>query len=493
MAEPPNRFAEKTIAALTRAIYQGETEKALALIRPGLPFDHVARDVSHTPLLAAIENGNMAVFEALLAAGAGIGASTELGDTPLHTAARKGNEAMVSALVARGADVAAPIHRPRHQYHGRTPLMEAALGRNLAVVKLLLARGADPFAKDVSGWTAMSFAEVGGKRIANHLRKLMNATPQAAEVGLLDAARTGLTERVRLLLDGGEAVDGRDEFGRTALHQAVMGGHAEIVRLLLERGAAADAADKRGSTPLSLVEDQAEIAKVLLEHGADPNADIGGGITVLLAAAMFRPPEVLALLIDAGGDLQAKTPDGQGILDHARGNGPRARKFLKERMGVAPNAFDALQEHMKALPTLAKADAFQAAAARLGRLFNRRPAPWKRRKGVVYFHDVSLTKYLAPALRRGRGEGARRGGSGLAPADAAAGRAAGRGLRARLHPCVPGGGPHPADSAADGRQICGAAGLRHQRHQQGARHRDGDRLAARDGGGEPVPARRLRP
>jgi Domain of unknown function (DUF4253) len=63
---------------------------------------------------------------------------------------------------------------------------------------------------------------------------------------------------------------------------------------------------------------------------------------------------------------------------------------------VAPNAFDALQEHMKALPTLAKADAFQAAAARLGRLFNRRAAPWKRRKGVVYFHDVSLTKHLAP-------------------------------------------------------------------------------------------------
>jgi len=409
MAEPPNRFEEKTIAALTRAIYAGETETALALIRPGLPLDHVARDVNHTPLLAAIQNDDMAVFEALLAAGAGVGAGTELGDTPLHAAARQGNEAMVGALVARGADVSAPLHRPQHQYHGRTPLMEAAIGRNLAVVKLLLARGADPFAKDVAGWTALSFAELGGKRIAGHLRKLMNAAPQAAEAGLQDAARTGLTERVRLLLERGEAIDGRDEFGRTALHQAVIGGHVDIVRLLLGRGADADARDRRGATPLSLVEDGVEIAKLLLAHGADPNADIGGGITVLTVLAMYRPPEVLAVLIDAGGDLQAKTPDGQGILDHAGSNGPRARKFLKERMGVAPNEFDALQAHMKELPTLAKAAAFQAAAERVGRLFNRRAAPWKRRKGVVYFHDVSLLKYLVQHY----GEAEAKGGAAM--------------------------------------------------------------------------------
>ncbi len=392
---PVSPLEEAAIARLTRAIYSGETAKALALIRPGPPLDHVARDVSHTPLLAAIENGNMAVFGALLAAGAGVGAGANSDDMPLHAAARKGNEAMAAGLVARGADVNAPIHRPRHQYHGRTPLMEAALCRNLAVVKLLLARGADPFAKDVSGWTAMSFTEVGGKRIANHLRKLMNASPQAAEIGLHDAARTGLAERVRLLQKRGDAVDARDEFGRTALHQAVIGGHVEIVRLLLERGAAADTADKRGFTPLSLVEDQAEIARVLLEHGADPNADLGGGITVLLALAMYRPPEVLSLLIDAGGDLRAKAPDGRGLLDHAAANSPRARKFLKERMGIAPNAFDALQDHMKELPKLAKAPAFQAAAERLGRIFNRKPAPWKRRKGVAYLHDVSLAKHLA--------------------------------------------------------------------------------------------------
>jgi ankyrin repeat protein len=396
MGKPPvTPFEDAAIARLTRAIYEGETAKALGLIRPDLPLDHVAREVEHTPLIAAIENDNGAVFEALLAAGADASAPIEFGETPLHAAARRGNDAMVRALLARGANVNATIIHPNHQFHGRTPLMHAALSRSLPVVKLLLESGADPFAKDVGGATALTYAEFGGKRIANHLRKLMNASPQAVEVGLLDAARTGLTERVRALLDRNGAIDERDALGHTALHCAVVGGHVETVRLLLERGAPPDARDKRGNTPLALIQDSPEVARLLVDHGADPNADLGGW-TVMFYLAMFQSPEVLAPLLDAGGDLRAKAPDGRGILEHVQSMSPRLRKFLKERLGVAPNAFDALQDHMKELPKLAKAPAFQAAAERLGQLFNRRPAPWKRRKGAVYFHDVSLAKCLAP-------------------------------------------------------------------------------------------------
>jgi ankyrin repeat protein len=391
---PVSPLEDAAIARLTRAIYLGETDKALGLIRPNLPLDHVARDVIHTPLIAAIENRNAVVFEALLDAGASATAPIEFGETPLHAAARRGEEAMVRALLARGADVNAALKRPNHQYGGRTPLMEAAIGRSLPIVKLLLELGADPFAKDANGWTVLSFAEVSGKRVADHLRKLMDKSPQASEANLHDAARAGLLDHVRALLDRGDAIDDRDDLGRTALHWAVMSGRVEVARLLLERGAAVDPRDKRGNTPLSLVQGSAETARLLVEHGADPNADIGGW-SALFYLATFQPPEVLAPLIDAGGNLHAKGPDGRGILDHAAGNSPRARKFLKERMGVAPNAFDALQDHMKELPKLAKTPAFMAVAERLGGIFNRKPAPWKRRKGVVYFHNVSLAKHLA--------------------------------------------------------------------------------------------------
>jgi hypothetical protein len=254
--------------------------------------------------------------------------------------------------------------------------------------------GADPFAKDANGWTVLSFAEVSGKRVGNYLRKLMGQSSQASDANLHDAARAGLLEHVRALLDRGTPIDERDDLGRTALHWAVMCGRIETARLLLERGAEVDARDKRGYTPLSLLQDSGETARLMAEHGADPNASIGGW-PVLLYLAMFQPPEVLGPLIDAGGDMHAKGPDGRGLLDHAAGNSPRARRYLKERMGVAPNEFDALQDHIKELPKLAKTPAFQAVAERLGRIFNRKPAPWKRRKGVVYFYNVSLAKHLA--------------------------------------------------------------------------------------------------
>jgi hypothetical protein len=86
---------------------------------------------------------------------------------------------------------------------------------------------------------------------------------------------------------------------------------------------------------------------------------------------------------------------GRGLLDHAKSNSPRARKFLKDHLGIARDAVDALYDHLRELPKLAKAPAFAAAAARIGGIFDRKPAPWRRRKGVVYFHDVSLQKRLA--------------------------------------------------------------------------------------------------
>ena len=46
MAQPTLlRAQDRALAELTRAIYLGETAKALALIKPGLALDHVAREI----------------------------------------------------------------------------------------------------------------------------------------------------------------------------------------------------------------------------------------------------------------------------------------------------------------------------------------------------------------------------------------------------------------------------------------------------------------
>jgi ankyrin repeat protein len=390
----PGWFENRALDQLTTAINLGETEKALSLIKPGMPLDAVAKGQHRSPLFAAIEAGNTAVLEALIAAGASLAATNDMGEMPLHAAAR-GDEALVAALVARGAPVNAQIVRQKgHQYDGVTPLMIAATANNLANVKILLEHGADPFMKNGSGMTALSWAEIFGKRAANHLRKVMGKAPASSDLGLHDAARAGLIERVQALLEQGTAIDARDDMGRTALHWAVIGGNADLVRVLLDRGATVDARDAHNNPPL-LFADKLDTAQLLLASGADPNADVGNGLTTFLYQARTGRPEVLGALVDAGANLEARTGDGQSVLEYAKPNRHAARRVLKDRMGLGADAIDLLRAEMKELPRLAALPAFEAAAARLGELFNRKPAPWKRRKGVVYFHNVAIVKHLA--------------------------------------------------------------------------------------------------
>jgi hypothetical protein len=65
-------------------------------------------------------------------------------------------------------------------------------------------------------------------------------------------------------------------------------------------------------------------------------------------------------------------------------------------MGLHADAIDLVYTEGKNLSRLAQEPTFQAAAARLGEIFNRKPAPWRRRKGIVYFHDASIVKHLSP-------------------------------------------------------------------------------------------------
>jgi Ankyrin repeats (3 copies) len=148
-----------------------------------------------------------------------------------------------------------------------------------------------------------------------------------SQLSLHDAASAGVIDRVVRLLDDGVAVDMRDDFGSTALHRAVMSGHSDIVRLLLQRGVPVDARNVRGSTALAMA-GSVEVIELLLDAGADPNADIGGGLT---------PFQYLA-----------------------RTAAPNVRRFLKARMGIAPSPVDLLRDEMKTLAEKAAATEFKA-------------------------------------------------------------------------------------------------------------------------------------
>ncbi|KAJ1473809.1 ankyrin repeat-containing domain protein, partial [Baffinella frigidus] len=158
------------------------------------------------------------VVERLLAEGADIQRTDNLGLSPLHLAAWGGHGATLQLLLNKGAHVHA---RSKNK---RTPLHNAAAADGSGdVVQFLLDKGADANAKDGNG-----------------------------EVPICRAATEGNHAAVQILLDNGADpnIVHTTLGGETPIHTAVCQGHLTIVQLLLAKGATINLKAKEGATPL---------------------------------------------------------------------------------------------------------------------------------------------------------------------------------------------------------------------------------------------------
>jgi ankyrin repeat protein len=119
---------------------------------------------------------------------------------------------------------------------------------------------------------------------------------QRADSPLIQAARSGSLDRIKLLLDSGADVNlpgpTGDGWDATPLQHAILARQAGAVRLLLDRGADPNrVAGPNAPAPLLLAAGDTDptFVNLLLAHGAEPTIEGEGGVTPLSRAVSAGP------------------------------------------------------------------------------------------------------------------------------------------------------------------------------------------------------------
>jgi uncharacterized protein len=233
--------------ALMFAAQQGDAESARLLLAAGANANELMPKTGLTPLLVASAMGRGKVVALLLDKGADPNAVSANGFTSLHYAARRpgaGAVTIVTALLAHGAKPNMRLKQPKPTItpngvvlQGATALALAAEINNLDTVKALVDGGADPLIATEQNTTPLMLAAGAGTDVSR---------PRPP------AERAMAVHTVRFLVEHGADVNGRGQFGWTALHAAAYQGLNEVIEYLAGKGANLDAKDGFGQTPLSV-------------------------------------------------------------------------------------------------------------------------------------------------------------------------------------------------------------------------------------------------
>lgn len=245
-------------------------------------------------LVAAVKGGDRETAMTLAGDAAEVAATEADGTTALHWAVRQSDFDLVDRMLRSGADVNAANR------YGVTPLKLAAINGDAKMLERLLDAGGDP-----------------------------NAAGADGETLLMTVARGGHVDAARLLLKRGAEVDAREQWhGQTALMWAAAQGHPEMIRELLAHGADVNARSNHE-------EWERQVTSEPRDKWLPP-----GGLTPLMFAARENCLACLPVLLEAGADINATTPDGISSAVLALINGHFDVAGALVEAGIDPNLAD---------------------------------------------------------------------------------------------------------------------------------------------------------
>jgi ankyrin repeat protein len=370
-----NRYG---ITPLLQASRNGDTPMIAELMKVGADVKRSVHPEGETPLMAAARTGRLDAVELLLEAGSDVNAAdTYQNETALMRAAEEGHVDVVNSLLAAGANPNVKGHvssltERKHADHatgGFTALMFAARNGHEKVVRALAKGGADLKATNGDGLTATSIAIVNDRfDLAKTLIEL-GADPNDGSLFFATDMHDATTD---MRAHDGSRLRADHPNQLTSL---------DLVKLLLERGADPNKAfvgqihnsslccdPEQNASPFfrAAIASDVEVLKLMIQHGAKldwspseikkkkdgddaagggggrgANANVGktpamvamtGGRGAAFAAGpgfdrLIAPPyrepgirdagEALKILLEAGADPNAKSPDGASLLHQA--------------------------------------------------------------------------------------------------------------------------------------------------------------------------------
>lgn len=188
------------------------------------------------PLYDAVEDGDLARLQELIAAGEDLTAQDIYGGTALHLAARRDNIDAARLLIEAGTDVNLPVSASQ-----QTALHIAAFGGGVEVAVLLIEAGANIEARNPGGETPLHTAIAADQ--ANVTKLLIEAGANiearnaSAFTPLFYAAGGNAVGAIELLVAEGADIDAKRTIGYTALHYATYNGRVDALRKLIQLGA----------------------------------------------------------------------------------------------------------------------------------------------------------------------------------------------------------------------------------------------------------------
>lgn len=300
---------------LHEAVRNGKIQSATLLIQSGADVN-VRDSAGNTPLhLVMPVNSRRPLFATLLQAGADPNIKDIYGETPLHITARITMEPdLISSLVNAGADL------NERNKKGATPLSLAIERNQIQQANFFVRLGADIHAEDIDETTALT------KALANGL-EMTKAVIMEGNIQTRDSAgRTPLhiavieqapAETIDYLISLGSDVNARDKNGNTPLHTAVTYNFRQTGEMLLAAGADVFYANVSGDSVLKIALTRLEGREEWILTSNVVKSSDGAGNTPLHLAAEWNIIPAVSIIMDKGGDINARNSNGETPLFNA--------------------------------------------------------------------------------------------------------------------------------------------------------------------------------